>query len=155
MKKIGLSLTKLVALGALVSLCACGSASKVLNPYYETPSDIALQGEANDHALSGNLEKTDTARKALEQMATYQRAHSPQPVNPVIKPAVVRLMWIPDHLNTKGDLVPAHYYYLKVLRDRWAVTDAFELEQQLGSNRGGGNVPFIYGGQISQPQGIR
>jgi hypothetical protein len=48
-------------------------------------------------------------------------------------PAVVRMMWIPDHLNSHGDLVPAHYYYLRVLRDRPAVTDAFELEAQLNT----------------------
>jgi hypothetical protein len=46
-------------------------------------------------------------------------------------------MWVPDHLNAHGDLVPAHYYYLKVKKDSWALQDAFELEAQLGSSSGG------------------
>jgi hypothetical protein len=53
-------------------------------------------------------------------------------------------MWIPDHLNKSGDLVPAHYYYVKVLNDRWAVQDAFELEQQLGSTKEASSMPFVY-----------
>jgi hypothetical protein len=45
-------------------------------------------------------------------------------------------MWVPDHLNSHGDLVPAHYYYLKVKKESWAVTDAFELEGQLNASTG-------------------
>ena len=76
-------------------------------------------------------------------MATYRRAQEPSPNDPVMQPAVVRLMWVPDHLNVHGDLIPSHYYYLKVLGDRWAVNDAFELESQL-SPRGSGSsaLPF-------------
>jgi hypothetical protein len=133
-------------LGAL-SLTGCGSASKYLNPFYEPPKPVALLGEANDKALNGGADSEDKARQALEQMASYQRARDPQPVNPVMQPAVVRLMWIPDHLNRNGDLVPAHYYYLKVLKDRWAVQDAFEVENQLnGSDRASdatSNVPYV------------
>ena len=97
-----------------------------------------MLGERSDAALNEDGEggKGSKARAALEAMATYQRANAPQPVNPVIQPAVVRLMWIPDHLNSHGDLVPAHYYYLKVKQDSWAVTDAFELESQLGASTG-------------------
>jgi hypothetical protein len=43
---------------------------------------------------------------------------------------------VPDHLNSHGDLVPAHYYYLKVKKEQWAVSDAFELEGQLNSSTG-------------------
>lgn len=122
--------------------------SKVLNPFYETPGAIAMQGEANDSALNGDVDKDNSAREAMQAMASYQRALPPQPVNPVIQPAVVRIMWVPDHLNRNGDLVPAHYYYLKVLSDRWAVTDAFELEGQLngpkGASAGPGNLPYVY-----------
>ena len=87
--------------------------------------------------------------RAFEAMAKYRKAHTPEPAMPVIKPAVVRLMWIPDHLNRNGDLVPAHYYYLKVLSDSFAVSDAFELEEQLNGPRGSnsGNIPFVYSGQ--------
>jgi hypothetical protein len=79
-------------------------------------------------------------------MSHYQRAHDPQPVNPVINPAIVRLMWVPDHLSKHGDLVPAHYYYVKVKDDQWALSDAFDLENQLkGSNKGqSSNIPFVY-----------
>jgi hypothetical protein len=135
-----------------VTLCSCSLTSRVLNPFYETPAPEAMLGSPNDHALneeeggSGSGGKGDAARAALEQMATYRRAQAPEPTNPVIQPAVVRLMWIPDHLNKTGDLVPSHYYYLRVLQDRWAVTDAFELEGQLegkNGNKPSSNLPYI------------
>ncbi len=127
----------------------CGTVGNILNPFYEPPTETALKGERNDHAISGGGSGGTSgvrARAALESMASYQRAHDPQPVNPVINPAVVRLMWVPDHLSAHGDLVPAHYYYLKVKDDQWALTDAFDLERQLrDSNKGSAsNVPFVY-----------
>ncbi|MBX7144677.1 MAG: hypothetical protein K1X79_09525 [Oligoflexia bacterium] len=138
---------KLIIAGAVTAqLSGCGSMGNVLNPFYDPPAPQALLGEMNDHALNGGSNNEDSARSALEAMASYRRAQEPQPVDPVMQPAVVRLMWIPDHLNRNGDLVPAHYYYLKVLNDRWAVTDAFELEGQLSPRGGAGsssNVPFI------------
>jgi len=133
---------------ALATLTGCNSFSRVLNPFYEPPTADALLGEKNDHALRGDTNKEDKAREALQAMASYQRAHAPQPVDPVLNPAVVRMMWIPDHLNHNGDLVPAHYYYLKVLGDRWAVQDAFELQGQLGSNRGGGDIPYVTDAEV-------
>ena len=145
MIKRKLFLTLLVAF----TFSGCSVASRALNPFYEPPSELSMQGEANDNALNSSNLKEDSARKALEQMATYQEAHAPSPVKPVMQPSVVRLMWVPDHLNSHGDLVPAHYYYLKVLKDRWAVTDAFELEGQL--NRGGrieSDVPFVTDGSL-------
>ena len=142
-----LRLMTLALLGTQIS--ACSSMGALLNPFYETPSEVAYFGEKNDAALNeGGSGKGDNARAALEAMGSYQRALAPQPNNPVMQPAVVRLMWIPDHLNKHGDLVPAHYYYLKVLKDRWAVTDAFELESQLGSNKSTSNIPYVpEGGQ--------
>ena len=123
------------ALLSLLALTGCNSVSNAMNPFYETPPPVAMLGEMNDHAISGGNNNENGARKALEAMASYKAAQAPQPVDPVIQPAVVRLMWIPDHLNKSGDLVPAHYYYLKVLKDRWAVSDAFELEDQLSPNK--------------------
>lgn len=119
-------------------LSGCSRVGNIFNPFYEPPSPRATLGERSDAALTeeDSAGKGAKARAALEAMATYQRASAPQPVNPVIQPAVVRLMWIPDHLNSHGDLVPAHYYYLKVKQDSWAVTDAFELESQLGASTG-------------------
>ncbi|MGI6524049.1 MAG: hypothetical protein ACOX2O_01965 [Bdellovibrionota bacterium] len=146
MNKINLS----IIVFAMLALSGCGFMGKVVNPFYEEPSKIALQGEANDHALNGSGMKEDSARQALEQMSSYQRANSPSPDKPVIQPAVVRLMWIPDHLNKHGDLVPSHYYYLKVLKDRWAVTDAFELENQLKRGGGGSNIPYVFDGDIKK-----
>jgi len=121
-----------------IGATGCSSVSQIFNPFYETPSEVAYFGEKNDSALNNEAGsgKAGKAREALEAMASYQRALSPQPNNPVMNPAVVRLMWIPDHLNSHGDLVPAHYYYLKVKKDSWAVTDAFELESQLGASTG-------------------
>jgi len=122
---------------ALGLLTGCSSVGAIFNPFYETPSEVAYFGEKNDNALNETGGKGQAARTALEQMGSYQRALDPQPVNPVMMPAVVRLMWVPDHLNSHGDLVPAHYYYLKVKKDSWALTDAFELESSLGGGRGG------------------
>lgn len=128
----------------LIGSTGCTSVGNVLNPFYEDPAPEALLGDRNDHALNGEQSKGNTARAALEQMATYQRALPPEPNKPVMMPAVVRLMWVPDHVNKNGDLVPAHYYYLKVKREDWAVSDAFELENQLGPRRGGASsVPYV------------
>jgi hypothetical protein len=137
-------LLNLIVLSCICASFSCTAASKAMNPFYETPSPLALQGDANDHALTGGGNSANGARQALEEMATYRRTQHPEPVNPVLQPAVVRLMWIPDHLNSYGDLVPAHYYYLKVLKDRFAVQDAFELESQLGAKTSGGSIPFVY-----------
>lgn len=135
MKAIRLAMIPLMA----VLMTGCSGMTKVLNPFYETPSEVAYFGEKNDAALNeaGNSGKGEKARAALEAMGTYQRSLPAQPQNPVMQPAVVRLMWVPDHLNSHGDLVPAHYYYLKVKRDSWALQDAFELEAQLGSSTNG------------------
>jgi hypothetical protein len=133
---------RILSLVAIISLSVfgtgCSTMGRVLNPFYETPSPVAYFGDKNDSALlnEGTGGKGASARAALEAMGSYQRAHAPQPHNPVMQPAVVRLMWVPDHLNSHGDLVPAHYYYLKVKKEQWAVTDAFELEAQLGSTTG-------------------
>lgn len=138
-------LLKLVLLTLTIGLFSCSSVSNAINPFYERPSQIAIRGEANDHALNNSASGGQTARKALEAMSTYRRAQHPKPNHPVLQPAVIRLTWIPDHLNSYGDLVPAHYYYLRVLRDRFAVQDAFELESQLGSKKSSGAVPYVYG----------
>ncbi|MFO0417658.1 MAG: TraV family lipoprotein [Pseudomonadota bacterium] len=132
------AVTLLSSIFLVLAGSGCNAMSRVMNPFYEAPSEVALLGEKNDAALNneGGTGKAAQARQALEAMATYQRAHAPQPNNPVMQPAVVRLMWVPDHLNSHGDLVPAHYYYLKVKREQWAVSDAFELEAQLGSSTG-------------------
>lgn len=131
--------------GAILSGCA--RIGNVLNPFYTPPGPEAYLGRANDSALNESVDKAEKARTALESMASYQRAHAPQPYNPVMQPAVVRVMWIPDHLNKNGDLVPAHYYYLKVLKDRWAVSDAFELEGQLGPKTDASNIPYVTDGR--------
>lgn len=139
--------SKGILLFVCLSLSACGSQAlqRVFNPFYEAPTEQALLGQMNDSALNSSGQRDDRARAALEQTATYQRSHLPQPVKPVMQPAVVRLMWVPDHLNRSGDLIPSHYYYLRVLNERWAVSDAFDLEQQLNSGSNGSNIPFVSG----------
>jgi len=132
-------------------LSGCSTMGKLANPFYSEPSEVAYYGEKNDKALNeSGGDKGTKARAALEQFATYRGAQAPQPTNPVMFPAVVRLMWIPDHLNSHGDLVPAHYYYLRVLRDRPAVTDAFELEAQLN-----GGSPVSSGTGYVQPEDVQ
>jgi hypothetical protein len=132
-----------LTVGACLAFSGCATAGNLLNPFHEAPPPEAYLGQRNDHALNEGSTKTENARSALEAMASYRRAHAPAPYDPVVQPAVIRLMWVPDHLNRNGDLVPAHYYYLKVLNDRWAVQDAFELEKQLGPSKRSSNIPFV------------
>lgn len=124
------------ASGAIGCATPANQFADQLNPYAETATTEL--GERSTSAISGNGggKSAELARHALEVVGTYRRAQAPQPVYPVIQPAEVRLMWVPDHQNRHGDLVPAHYYYLRVLNDRWAVQDAFEVEKQLGEGDG-------------------
>ena len=139
-------LIKQITVGlALLAITGCSRTANLMNPFYEDPVPNALLGDRTDRALNGNGGKEDSARAAFDAMGRYHGAHDAQPVNPVVQPSVVRLMWIPDHLNKSGDLVPAHFYYVKVLSDRWAVSDAFELESQLspGGSGASSNVPYV------------
>src|SRR6185295_14611789 len=99
----------IIIMGVVPLISGCALIGNNLNPFAEPASPEALLGDRNDNALSGGENKIDSARAALEHMASYQGALPAEPVNPVMKPAIVRLMWIPDHLNKNGDLVPAHY----------------------------------------------
>ena len=142
--------------GAVASVALSGCSSQVfdyLDPY-QPPGPEINQGELslnpvleNGSGSSGKNE-AESARQALEVMGSYQRALAPQPYNPVMNPAQVRLMWVPDHLNKAGDLVPAHFYYLRVLPQTWAVQDAFEIEKQLNvtgkEGAAGGATPWVY-----------
>lgn len=142
---------KLLTLTSVILLCAgCNAISNTLNPFYEEPKPVALLGERNDSALNGDTSQGQDARQALDALSSYQRAQMPSPNKPVMYPAIVRLVWVPDRLNRFGDLVPAHYYYLKVLQDRPAVSDAFEIEAQLngpkGQNSASSGMPYILDG---------
>lgn len=142
---------KLLLISTIVLvLSGCNAISNTLNPFYESPKPIALLGERTDAALNGNVSQGQEARQALDSLSSYQRAQMPSPNKPVMYPAIVRLVWVPDRLNKFGDLVPAHYYYLKVLQDRPAVTDAFEIEAQLngpkGQNSATSGMPYILEG---------
>lgn len=138
----------LVVALAMVGLSTQGcytSASNVadqLNPYADPYEELG-QRDTSSISGGGNGKKATQARHALEVMGAYRRAQAPQPIYPVVQPAEVRLMWVPDHLNRFGDLVPAHYYYLRVLNDRWGVQDAFDIERQLED---GGNLNTAGGG---------
>jgi hypothetical protein len=144
-----MKLNVLLGISICLTLSSCNRVSSAFNPFYDSPPNEAYLGERSDRPLSGGAQKIDSARSALQAMGSYKAAQAPEPVNPVIQPAVVRLMWVPDHLNSTGDLIPAHYYYLRVLKDRWAVTDAFELESQLGTgNRDSSNVPYILQSEV-------
>ena len=135
----------------LIFSTGCNAISNTLNPFYEEPTPNALLGDRSDAAINGDVSQGQNARQALDALSTYQRAQLPSPNKPVIYPAIVRLVWVPDRLNKFGDLVPAHYYYLKVIQDRPAVTDAFEIEAQLngprGSNSSSSGMPYVYKGE--------
>lgn len=140
-----LAVKLLLGLSLLFATSCANTGADLLNPFAE---DGAEYGERNSSAIlgaSGIESEESLARNALEVMGSYRRAQAPQPAYPVIQPAEVRLMWVPDHLNRAGDLVPAHYYYLKVLDDRWQVQDSFELERQLGDGSMPTSVPWVYG----------
>lgn len=142
------SIGKLLILGMLLASVGCANrVADTLNPFGE--ENEGNLGVRNSTTLlgDGSGSHADRARHALEVMRSYRTAQTPQPAYPVVQPAEVRLMWVPDHLNRAGDLVPAHYYYLRVLNDRWAVQDAFELEDQL-ETRGNGTTatPWVFGG---------
>ncbi len=130
---------------AVSALIGCAKLGNSLNPFAEDLPPQAFGGEPNDHALRAGGEKIEKARESLQSVGRYPRAHQPQPQNPVIQPSVVRLMWVPDHLNTSGDLVPAHFYYLKVLDDRWAATDVFDQRQLINESSGArsSSIPFV------------
>jgi hypothetical protein len=94
-------------------------------------------------------------------MGAYRRAQAPQPIYPVVRPAEIRLMWIPDHLNRLGDLVPAHYYYLRVLSESFEVQDAFDNERILNATKpigytggAGTAAPAAAGGATAAPPGL-
>lgn len=148
-KKFTLRFFQVSMLTLVAGLLTGCSSSKfdVLNPFASNPA-VELGERTSDALVKEGLGETEAgnARHALEVMGNYRRTQAPQPQYPVVQPAEVRLMWVPDHLNGAGDLVPAHYYYLKVLNDRWAVQDAFDLEQQLnqGSGGAGSATPWVY-----------
>ncbi len=135
-----------LALALLVATqIGCGSASRFFNPLQKEPDPEAFLGSPNDHALNEDANQVEKARERLEDsLATYSKEHTPQPYKPVMLAPVVRLMWIPDHLNRHGDLIPAHYYYLKVLPGRWAANDKFDMVEQLNTGKGSAGAPSPY-----------
>ncbi|MCC6934040.1 MAG: hypothetical protein IT292_12450 [Deltaproteobacteria bacterium] len=142
----------LLLLVSLLVFSGCSSSFfESLDPFNDSDDGNEL-GQRSTDAIMGAGSDNDQAKKArhaLEVMSSYRSAQAPQPYYPVMQPAEVRLMWVPDHLNRSGDLVPAHYYYLKVLPDRWAVEDAFELEKQVsgGTSEESSATPWVYGSQ--------
>lgn len=145
--------------GTLTGCSVAGPAADGLNPYGEG-NTVQTLGTRDLSALrgsgSGGGKAATNARHALEAMGSYRKAQAPEPAYPAVRPAEVRLMWVPDHLNRDGNLVTAHYYYLRVMNDRWAVQDAFEIEAQLNGNGaesrnassfgtgGGSSTPWVY-----------
>lgn len=134
-----------------------------LNPFADSAGPEL--GQRNTSALGGGGgggqgKQAESARHALEVMGAYRRAQAPQPIYPVVRPAEIRLMWIPDHLNRMGDLVPAHYYYLRVLSESFEVQDAFDNERILNATKpigyagsSGGAAPAAPGAAPAAPTG--
>ena len=147
MDRLQMNFSTLLVSGSLLFLTSCSTIGNSLNPFQEEPKPEALLGTPNDHALKEGSDRLEAARASLEEVSRYPKAQQPQPVNPVVQPSVVRLMWVPDHLNKNGDLVPQHFYYLKVLEDRWAVTDVFEQKQMNGGDNDSSvsTIPFTSG----------
>ncbi len=145
--------TKIISrtLLGVVLVAGAGCSSKIfdnLNPYDVTP-ESELGERTNKAILEGGEQasQSEQARHALEVMSSYQRALPPQPGAPVRTMPDIRLMWVPDHLTKTGDMVPAHYYYLKVTDGMWATQDAFDIMDQLdksSASGAGSAVPYIY-----------
>ena len=146
---------KLLLMSLTTTLLLIGCASEgasLLHPYADTGMEEL--GERSTRALtqgSGTADEDKIARQMLSGVGTSRKALPPSPNRPVVLPAEIRLMWIPDHLNKYGDLVPAHYYYLRVMDERFNLEDAFSTEGQLdpynnsrGSKSGGGATPWVY-----------
>jgi hypothetical protein len=132
--------TLLSSLLAGATGCAlAGPMADELNPYGQG-AGVTEQGVRDSSSIlgasGGGAGEAERARHQLEALGAYRRALPPQPAYPVVKPAEVRLMWVPDHLNRVGDLVPAHYYYLRVTNDQFEVQDAFDYDMQLNNQPG-------------------
>lgn len=134
-------------LSFLVGCSVAGPMADEINPYGQG-NNVQVLGNRDSTALGGTgaSKEAESARHALEVLGSYRRAQAPQPAYPVVQPAEVRLMWVPDHQNKHGDLVPAHFYYLRVLNDRFAVQDAFEVEDQYKQGSGQINYGTTGGG---------
>jgi hypothetical protein len=139
-------LEKIVCCSLLSSILIAGAGCAIagpmadeLNPYGSGGGGVE-QGVRDSSTIvgasGGGAGEAERARHQLEALGAYRRALSPQPAYPVVRPAEVRLMWIPDHLNKVGDLVPAHYYYLRVTNDQFEVQDAFDYDNQLNNQPG-------------------
>lgn len=147
MKKRFKAMRLAVFLIVVFGFTGCTKISNAINPYYKTPPKEAYYGVKNDHALTGGGDSKETA--ALSAIKTeagaYRGAASPKPYKPVVQPAIIRLMWVPDRLNRNGDLIPAHYYYVKILNDRFVIEDAFEVQAELNATTSkSGSIPFVY-----------
>lgn len=89
--------------------------------------------------------KHSSARRVYDIFKAKLRQESPSPSTPVVYPAELRLMWVPDHLDELMDYVPDHYYYLKVTNDVWLTNDPYYLEKQLFYNpRKAEDLPRMY-----------
>lgn len=146
-----MKIRKLALVIGVLSATACSNrAFDNLNPYDDSP-ETELGKRDNSAILEGGANSTsdERARHALEVMGSYQRAQEPQPYKPVMRPPVVRLMWIPDHLNKAGDLVPAHYYFLRIKNSEFEVADAFDRMDQLdrGATGAGSATPWAFPGK--------
>ncbi len=138
---------RIIILSLGIFVLGCSSVSNAINPYYKTPPKEAYAGKRSDHSLTGGGREEKALSAISSEIASRAGATSSSPYKPVVTPAVIRLMWVPDRLNRNGDLIPAHYYYIRILNDRFVLEDAFEINAMLNSttkSADSGGYPFIY-----------
>ena len=127
----------LSSLAVLTLLAGCGASSS------SHGSELSL-GQRNNHALIGNSGVSLLSREERRQILHRKLAgNTAQPYHPVVYPAQLRLLWIPDRLNDK-DYIPDNYYYLRITNDIFATEDLRDLETQLFEETDSkSNVPWI------------
>ncbi len=108
---------------ALISACAHSSVQKVKPSSRVTMMDVYAQSV-------GDSQK-DMARFVEKNLKEQQTFGFIQPYLPVMKPPVVRKVWIPDHKSTQDGamLVGGHWVYLMVQAPRWFVEDEVQEAQ--------------------------
>ena len=100
------ALTRLVLLGPL-ALAACTRVTALEGP----PQDLQT---VYTEALA-------TPRQPPTLQAKPLAVGPEAPYTPVMQPPQIQRVWVPDQLNSTGDLISGHWVYLLLERSQWAL----------------------------------
>ena len=80
----------------------------------------ALEGPPQD--LHTVYTASLAAPRQLPTLQAKPLAVSPEaPYTPVMQPPQIQRVWVPDQLNSTGDLVSGHWVYLLLARSQWSL----------------------------------